>query len=185
MRLTASSSRSTRLACSTSWASRPKRRAGPSPTSMPARQATTVVKDILFSVGRTGALTPFAVLEPVAVGGVTVSRSTLHNMDEVGRLGIAAGDTVLIERAGEVIPHVLKVVEQGKDRRPVSTSRRNARNAGASIHKGAGRGCLSLRQCGLSRAPQGVADSLCRPPRDEYRRPGRKNRGPAWWTAAW
>ena len=84
----------------------------------PARQETTVVNDIIVQVGRTGALTPVAVLEPVQVGGVTVSRSTLHNMDEVQRLGVQIGDTVLIERAGEVIPHVLKVVKEGKDRKP-------------------------------------------------------------------
>jgi len=84
----------------------------------PARQETTVVNDIIVQVGRTGALTPVAVLEPVQIGGVTVSRSTLHNMDEVERLGLQIGDTVLVERAGEVIPHVLKVVKEGKDRRP-------------------------------------------------------------------
>jgi DNA ligase (NAD+) len=84
----------------------------------PARQETTVVNDIRVNVGRTGALTPVAFLEPVQVGGVTVSRSTLHNMDEVGRLGVQIGDTVLIERAGEVIPHVLKVVKEGQNRRP-------------------------------------------------------------------
>jgi DNA ligase (NAD+) len=84
----------------------------------PARQETTVVNDIIVQVGRTGALTPVAMLEPVQVGGVTVSRSTLHNMDEVERLGVQIGDTVLIERAGEVIPHVLKVVKEGKNRKP-------------------------------------------------------------------
>ena len=84
----------------------------------PARQETTVVKDILVNVGRTGTLTPVAILEPVQVGGVTVSRSTLHNMDEIGRLSVQIGDTVLIERAGEVIPHVLKVVKEGKNRQP-------------------------------------------------------------------
>jgi DNA ligase (NAD+) len=84
----------------------------------PARQETTVVNDIIVQVGRTGALTPVAVLEPVQVGGVTVSRSTLHNMDEVERLGVQIGDTVLIERAGEVIPHVLKAVKPGKNRKP-------------------------------------------------------------------
>jgi DNA ligase (NAD+) len=83
----------------------------------PARQETTVVNDIIVQVGRTGTLTPVAVLEPVQVGGVTVSRSTLHNMDEIERLGLCIGDTVLIERAGEVIPHVLKVVKEGKSRR--------------------------------------------------------------------
>jgi DNA ligase (NAD+) len=84
----------------------------------PARQETTVVNEIIVQVGRTGALTPVAVLEPVQVGGVTVSRSTLHNMDEIERLGLQIGDTVLIERAGEVIPHVLKVVKEGKHRKP-------------------------------------------------------------------
>ncbi len=100
----------------------------------PARQETTVVKEIEFNVGRTGALTPVAMLEPVAVGGVTVSRSTLHNMDEVERLGVAAGDTVLIERAGEVIPHVLKVVERGKHRRPVQVPEK-CPECGTRIHK--------------------------------------------------
>src|SRR5258707_739629 len=83
----------------------------------PARQETTVVNDIIVQVGRTGTLTPVAVLEPVQVGGVTVSRSTLHNMDEIDRLGLQIGDTVLIERAGEVIPHVLKAVKEGKPRK--------------------------------------------------------------------
>jgi DNA ligase (NAD+) len=84
----------------------------------PAQQETTLVKEILVSVGRTGVLTPFAVFEPVQIGGVTVVKSTLHNMDEVERLGIHAGDTVLVERAGEVIPHVLKVVTHGKEEIP-------------------------------------------------------------------
>jgi DNA ligase (NAD+) len=83
----------------------------------PARQETTVVNDIIVQVGRTGTLTPVAVLEPVQVGGVTVSRSTLHNMNEIERLGLHIGDTMLIERAGEVIPHVLKVVKEGENRR--------------------------------------------------------------------
>jgi DNA ligase (NAD+) len=100
----------------------------------PARQETTVVNDIIVQVGRTGALTPVAVLEPVQVGGVTVSRSTLHNMDEIERLGLQIGDTVLIERAGEVIPHVLKVVKEGKRRKPFRIPK-NCPECGSKIHK--------------------------------------------------
>jgi DNA ligase (NAD+) len=81
----------------------------------PARQETTLLKSIEVSVGRTGVLTPFAIFEPVQIGGVTVTKSTLHNLDEVRRLGVHAGDTVLVERAGEVIPHVLKVVKHGSE----------------------------------------------------------------------
>ena len=99
----------------------------------PARQETTVVNDIIVQVGRTGALTPVAVLEPVQVGGVTVSRSTLHNMDEIERLGLQIGDTVLIERAGEVIPHVLKVVKEGKNRRPFRMPK-HCPECGSTIH---------------------------------------------------
>ncbi|MDQ2937495.1 MAG: NAD-dependent DNA ligase LigA [Acidobacteriota bacterium] len=76
-----------------------------------ARQATTKVNDINVQVGRTGALTPVAILEPVLLAGTTVSRATLHNPDEVKRLGIRIGDWVLIEKGGDVIPKVLKVIE--------------------------------------------------------------------------
>jgi len=99
----------------------------------PARQETTVVNDIIVQVGRTGTLTPVAVLEPVQVGGVTVSRSTLHNMDEIERLGLQIGDTVLIERAGEVIPHVLKVVKEGKNRKPFKMPK-HCPECGSAIH---------------------------------------------------
>ncbi len=103
----------------------------------PARQETTVVNDIIVQVGRTGTLTPVAVLEPVQVGGVTVSRSTLHNMDEIERLGLHIGDTVLIERAGEVIPHVLKVVKEGKNRRAFHMPKK-CPECGSAIHKAEG-----------------------------------------------
>ncbi|MFZ0052656.1 MAG: NAD-dependent DNA ligase LigA, partial [Desulfobaccales bacterium] len=76
-----------------------------------ATQATTKVKAIEFNVGRTGAVTPMAVMEPVEVGGVTVSRATLHNEDEMARKDVRVGDTVLIQRAGDVIPEVVKVIE--------------------------------------------------------------------------
>lgn len=82
-----------------------------------ARQAETVVEKIGVQVGRTGALTPVAHLKPVTVSGVTVSRSTLHNEDEIARLGLAEGDTVLIERSGDVIPKVVKVIKEGADRK--------------------------------------------------------------------
>jgi DNA ligase (NAD+) len=103
----------------------------------PARQETTVVNDIIVQVGRTGTLTPVAVLQPVQVGGVTVSRSTLHNMDEIERLGLHIGDTVLVERAGEVIPHVLKVVKDGKDRKPFRMPK-NCPVCGSTIHRAEG-----------------------------------------------
>jgi DNA ligase (NAD+) len=78
----------------------------------PARQATTRVNDIIVQVGRTGALTPVAVLEPVRLGGVTISRSTLHNEEELKRKDIRVGDHVLIERSGDVIPHVVSVMKE-------------------------------------------------------------------------
>ncbi len=100
----------------------------------PARQETTVVNDVIFQVGRTGTLTPVAVLEPVEVGGVTVIRSTLHNMDEIERLGLHVGDTVIVERAGEVIPHVIKVVKEGKPRREIVVPER-CPECNSKIHK--------------------------------------------------
>lgn len=85
----------------------------------PAEQATTVVREIEVNVGRTGALTPVAVMDPVLVQGTTVTHASLHNEDEVKRLGLKIGDTVIIEKAGDIIPKIIKVLPEfrtGKER---------------------------------------------------------------------
>jgi DNA ligase (NAD+) len=80
----------------------------------PAIQRTTKLLDILINVGRTGTLNPLAVLEPVNIGGVTVARATLHNEDEIARKDLRIGDTVVVQRAGDVIPQIVSVVESGR-----------------------------------------------------------------------
>lgn len=108
----------------------------------PAQQKETVINDVLFPVGRTGAITPKAELEPVFVGGVTVSNATLHNMDEVERLGVSIGDTVMVERAGDVIPKIVKVMEKSEAGQPIimptecpSCGSRVERPAGESVYR--------------------------------------------------
>jgi DNA ligase (NAD+) len=85
----------------------------------PARGAVTKLLDVLFQVGRTGKLTPVAALQPVGIGGITVARATLHNPDEIARLGVRIGDSVAVERGGDVIPKITEVVEHAKDSRDI------------------------------------------------------------------
>ncbi|MBI2003638.1 MAG: NAD-dependent DNA ligase LigA [Parcubacteria group bacterium] len=119
------------------------------------RETTTKVKDIIVSVGRTGTLTPIAILEPVEIGGVMVSRATLHNEDEIKRLGIKLGDTVIVGRAGDVIPDVRKVLKElrtGKEREfkmpdkcPVCGGK-SVRAEGEAAHRCVNKSCPAIKR---------------------------------------
>jgi DNA ligase (NAD+) len=134
----------------------------------PARQATTVVREIAVQVGRTGKLTPVAELEPVALAGTTVSRATLHNEDEVQRKDVRVGDTVLVEKAGEIIPQVVRVMEtaRGERHEPFSMPTRCPVCGAAAVREAgeAGRYCTGaacsaqLRERLLHYASRGAMD---------------------------
>lgn len=121
----------------------------------PAEQATTIVEDIIIQVGRTGVITPVAVLNPVLVAGTTVSRATLHNQDEIDRLDVRVGDTVVIQKAGDIIPDIVQVLKNLRpakakkytipDRDPVSGGR-IVRKAGEAHHYLADRNAAALRR---------------------------------------
>ena len=123
-----------------------------------ARQATTKVLNIAFQVGRTGVLTPVAELEPVGIGGVTVRNASLHNMDEIERKDIRIGDTVILERAGDVIPYVVKVIAEkrtgGEKKFPKPTK---CPVCGAEVERGEGE--AAYRCTGLA-CPAKLKESL-------------------------
>ena len=127
----------------------------------PAEEATTVLQDVEFQVGRTGAITPVARLQPIFIGGVTVSNATLHNMDQVLRLGIRLGDTVVVRRAGDVIPQITGIVlsKRMPNTSPIELPN-NCPSCGSSVKIDAGgtvarcvaraSECLAQRKEGLS-----------------------------------
>ena len=108
----------------------------------PAEQVTTVVEDILLQVGRTGVLTPVAHLKPVLVAGSTVSRATLHNEDEIKRLDVRVGDTVILQKAGDVIPDIVSVLKEmrtGKEKKYVFPKKVSVCGGDGSIEESQGK----------------------------------------------
>ncbi|MBV8818483.1 MAG: NAD-dependent DNA ligase LigA [Acidobacteriaceae bacterium] len=132
----------------------------------PPRQEQTVIESIEVQVGRTGALTPVAHLKPVVVSGVTVTRATLHNEDEIERLGVHIGDTVLLERSGDVIPKVVRVTHEGEHRRKFQMPKQCpvcggeiVREAGEAASRCINTNCPArLRESILHFASRGVMD---------------------------
>ena len=121
-----------------------------------ARQATTRLVNIRVQVGRTGALTPVAELEPVQLGGTTIRHATLHNEDEIERLGVYINDRVLLERGGDVIPKIVSVVEPGPDRRKFITPS-HCPVCGAEVYRPEGE---AVRRCVSQTCPAKLKESL-------------------------
>ena len=142
-----------------------------------ARAGITQLEHVVFQVGRTGKVTPVAVLAPVFIGGTTVTRATLHNADEIARLGVRIGDFVQVERGGDVIPKIVSVIEdtqhpRGSEEIVFPTHCPAAQRARPRRRRGG----LALRQRELPRPPARRAAPLRRPQCHEHRRPGRSNR---------
>jgi DNA ligase (NAD+) len=121
-----------------------------------ARQATTKLEDIRIQVGRTGALTPVALLQPVQLGGTTIRNATLHNEDEIERLGVQINDRVLLERGGDVIPKIVSVAEQASDRRQFVMPTR-CPVCGGEVYRAEGE---AVRRCMNQSCPAKLRESL-------------------------
>src|SRR6185436_16543880 len=121
-----------------------------------ARQATTTLLNIRVQVGRTGALTPVAELEPVQLGGTTIRNATLHNEDEIERLGVQINDRVLLERGGDVIPKIVSVVEEAPDRIPFEMPSR-CPVCGGEVFREEGE---AVRRCLSQTCPAKLKESL-------------------------
>ena len=144
-----------------------------------SRFAVTTIEDIKIQVGRTGKLTPVAVLAPVSIGGITVTRATLHNADEIDRLGLLIGDSVRVERGGDVIPKVVEVVEDKAHQRGTQAFAwpTQCPVCGSEVRRTPGEGRLPLREHSVPRARVGKPAALRLARRDEHRRPRRRGRG--------
>ncbi len=118
---------------------------------------TTTIRDIEISVGRTGALTPVARLDPVHIGGVDVTHVTLHNQDEIDRLDVAPGDTVLVERAGDVIPHVVKVAKRKQGQRTTLSLPAQCPECGGAVSRPAGE---AVTRCTNPSCPARIKQSI-------------------------